>query len=209
MYQMGVFEFSAGTFWQFWAKMYQMRFFEFSASTFWPFWAKMYRLGVFYSQPVHVGHSEQKCTGWGFSIVRWYILAISDENVPGGGFSDFGRKCSGWGFYILSRYILAISDENVPGGGFLFAAGTCWPFWAKLYRLGVLYSQPVHFGHFGRKCARWESFILSPYILAVLGENVLAGGCLFSAGTLWPFWPKMYQLGIFCSQPAHYRHFRQ
>ena len=111
--------------------------------------------------------------------------------------------------------------------GFLFSAGTFWPFWAKMYRLGVFSSQPVHFGHSGRKCTGWGFFylcpyilailgenvppevffILSPYILAVLGENVPAGGFFFSAGTFWPFRAKVYRLGFFLSLPVHFGRF--
>ena len=47
------------------------------------------------------------------------------------------------------------------------------------------------------KCTGWGFFILSRYILAILGENVPTGGFSFSAGTFWPFWAKMYQLGFF------------
>ena len=60
-----------------------------------------------------------------------------------------------------------------------------------MYRLGVLCSQPVHFGHFSAKMYRLGVFfILSRYILASLGENVPAGGFPFSAGTFWPFWER-------------------
>ena len=73
------------------------------------------------------------------------------------------------------------SRRKCTGAGFSFLAGTFWPFWAKMYQLGVFYSQPVHFGHFGRKCTCWGFFILSRYILAILGENVPAGGfCILS-----------------------------
>ena len=92
----------------------------FLAGMFWPFWAKMYQLGVIYSQPVHFGHSERKCTGLGFFILSWYILAILGENVP-------SER-----FFILSPYIFDIWGENVPAGGFLFSAGTFRPFRAKM-----------------------------------------------------------------------------
>ena len=70
---------------------------------------------------------------------------------------------------------MANLGENALVGGFLFSAGMFCPFWAKMYRLGVFYSQLVHFGHFGRKCTGWVFFILSWYILAISDENVSAG----------------------------------
>ena len=87
--------------------------------------------------------------------------------------------------------MLAILGENVQVGGFLFSSGTFQSFWAKMYRLGVSDSQPVHFGHFGRKCTGLGFFVLSRYIFGILAENVLAEGFLVSAGALWPFWAKM------------------
>ena len=60
---------------------------------------------------------------------------------------------------------------------------------------------------FGRKCTGWGFFILSWYILAILGGNVLAGGLLFSVGTFWQFRVEMYWLGIFYSQSVHFGHF--
>ena len=96
---------------------------------------------------------------------------------------------------------MAILGENVAAGGFLFSAGTFWPFCAKMYRPQILCSQPVHFGHFERKCTGCKFCVLSRYI------NAAAGGFLFSAGTFGPFWVKMYQLGSLCPQPVHFRHF--
>ena len=190
----GGFLFSAGTFSPFWAKMYRLGGFSFLAGIFWPFWAKMYQLGVFYSQPVHFGHFGRKCTDWGFLILSWYILAILGQSVPTGGilfsfgiFCPFWAKLTDWGCFILSRYILAILGQSVPTGGFLFSFGTFRPFWAKMYEQGAFYSQPAHFGHFGRKCTIWGFLILSWYILAILGQNVPTGGFLFSAGTFSPF----------------------
>ena len=188
--------------------------FSFLAGTFWPFWAKMYRLGVFHSQLVHFGHISRKCISWGFFTLSRYILAIFGKNAPAGGFysqpvhfGHFGRKCTYWGFFILSRYILAISGKNVPPRGFFFSAGTFWPFWAKMYQLGVFLFSAGTFWPFWAKMYQLGVFILSRYILAILGENVPAWGCIFSAGTFWPFWAKMYQLGVFYSQPVYFGHF--
>ena len=174
----------------------------------------MYQLGAVCFQRVHFGHFGQKCTRWGFFILSRYILAILGKYVPAGGcifsagtfwpfwvqmyelgvfysqpahFGHFGRTCTGWGF--------------------LFSAGTFWPFWAKMYRLGVFYSQPVHLGQFGPKCTGWGVFTLSQYILAILGKSVPAGHFLFSAGTFWPFWAKMFWLVVIYSQPVHFGHF--
>ena len=58
-----------------------------------------------------------------------------------------------------------------------------------MYQLGIRYSQPVHFGHFG--------------------ENVAAGNFFFSASTFWPFSAKMYRLEVFHSQQVHFGHFRR
>ena len=86
----------------------------------------------------------------------------------------------------------------MAAGGVLLSVGTFWPVWAKMYRLEVLCSQPGHFwqfgakmyrlgifhskrvnfGHLRQKCRSWEFFILNWYILAILGENVPAGGFL-------------------------------
>ena len=106
------------------------------------------------------------------------------------------------------QYILAILDKNVPDGGCLFSAGTFWPLWAKMYRTGVFDSQPEHFGHFGRKGTGWWFFIVIRYILAILGEKVAAGGVFLSGGTFWPFWLKIYWLGLFKSQLVHFGHLR-
>ena len=190
MYRLGPFHSQLVHFGHFWPKCTH-RGFSFSAGTFWSFWAKMYKLAVLHSQLVHLGHLWRKCIG-----PRFFILNLLH-------FSHFGRKCTAWGFFILNRYIWAILGENVPPGGFLFSVGTFWPFWAKMYRLGVFYSPVVHFGHFGRKCIDWGLFILSGYMLAILGGNIPAGGFSFSAGTFWPFWPKMYQFGVLYSQPVH------
>ena len=76
-----------------------------------------------------------------------------------------------------------------------------------MYQLGVFYSQPEHFGHFGQKCTGCGVFVLSRYILATLGETVPDGVFLFSAGTFWPFWVNMYWMGIFYSHLVHFRHF--
>ena len=72
-----------------------------------------------------------------------------------------------------------------------------------MYWLGTLYSQSVHFGHFGRKYTCQEFLVVSPYIMAILGENVQAEKTLFSAGTFWQFWAKMYPRGIY-SHPVYF-----
>ena len=158
---LGFFLFSAGTFMAILEENVMAGGFLFSAGIFWPFWAKVYQLGVFYPQPVHYGHFWRKCTGSGFFILSWSILAILEENSSAGG------------HFILSLYILAIFSKNIPTGGFysllvhfsllwrkctgwgfMFSAGTFWPFSAKMYRLRVFYSQAVHFGHPRRKRIR-------------------------------------------------------
>ena len=216
----------------------------------------MYLLAVFYSQGVHFGHC--------------------------------GRKCTSWAFFPLFRYVWAILREKIAGGGVLPLAGTFQPFGANVYRLGNVYSEPVHFGHFGRKCTvrvlhakpvalrlfwgknvpapgffmNWYVlatlgentpaggrlcfllrryimailgenvrarnsfirvwyilaildenatagvfFIFGQYIVAVLNENVLAGNFSSSACIFWPFWAKMYLLGVLHPQPVHFSHF--
>ena len=165
----------------------------------------MYRLGVVQSEPVHFGHLRRKCTGWGLFSLSRYILAILAENVPAGyllfparTFSvfwakmywlevsyyqlvqsgHFGRKCTAWGLFNPSRYILAILAENLLGGNCLFSAATFSAFGAKMYRLGIIYSQEVRFGHFGGNSTSWSFFDPSQYIFGILGVNVPAG-CIF------------------------------
>ena len=110
--------------------------FSSSACTFCTFWTKMYRLGVLYPRPVHFSHFGRKCTGWGFYILRLYILAIWGKNVPAGSFWfsggtlwPFCEKYGGRRCFTLSWYILANLGENVPAGGFLFSAGTLLAIW--------------------------------------------------------------------------------
>ena len=112
-------------------------------------------------------------------------------------FSQIGRKCTGREVLNLSGYILAILGENVQARNISFSAGIFWPIWAKTYRLGFFSSQPVHLGHFERKCTSWAFLIPSRYILVIWGENVPPGGFSFSVATFWPFWAKMYRLRIF------------
>ena len=212
---------------------------------FWTLWATMHQPGGFYFSPLHFGNFGPKCTSWEFCILREYILAVHSKHVPlrsflfsnstfrsfqlkkGPGVAflysastfsrHFARKCTSWVPFILFRYICANLRENMAAGGVLLSAGTFWPVWAKMYRLGVFRSQPGHFwqfgaktyrlgifyskrvnfGHLRQKCICWELFILNWYILAISDENVLDGGCLFSAGRIWPFWAKMYCLGVF------------
>ena len=185
-----------------------------STGTFWPFSSKIYRLGIFYCQPVHFGHFGRKCTGSGFFFLSRYILAILGDNVPAGGFlfivgafGHFGRKCSASGFFIMNGCIVHILDENVSPRGFLLSAATCWPFWTKICRQGVVYAQLAHFGNFRRECTGLQFFIVKRYFFGILEENVPAGASSFSAGTFWPFLVKMYWPGVFCSQPVHFGHF--
>ena len=187
----------------------------------------MYQQGVFYSQPVHFGHwAKMYWLGffllpagafWPFWAKVYWLGIFQSQPVH---FGHFGRKCTWWDFFC--RYILVILAENVPAGNFSISAGTFWPFWAKMYRLGIFllpagafwpfwtkryqlgffYSQPVCSGHFWRQCTGLGFFILSRYILVIWGwyilvimaENVPAGGFFFSAGTFWPFWAKMCRL---------------
>ena len=85
-------------------------------------------------------------------------------------FGHFGRKCTPWVPFILFRYTWAIMRENMAAGGVLLSAGTVWPFGAKMYRLGVFYSQPV----------AQQYFFLIWYILAISGKYGPVRSCLFS-----------------------------
>ena len=160
-------------------------------------------------------------------VVNWYILATFGENAPAGGrrcftlsrcmlailgenvgarnffnrrlvhFGHLKRKCLGWGFCIFGKYIVALLNEKVLAGNFSSSACTFWAFWAKMYRLGILYPWPVHFSHFGRKCTAWGFYILRLYILAIWGKNVPAGSFLFSVGTLLAIWGQNVPAGNF------------
>ena len=74
--------------------------------------------------------------------------------------------------FILSRYILAILGGNVPDGYLLFSGSTFWALWAEIYCQEILSRWISH--NFGQKCTRWECFVFSRYILAILGENAPA-----------------------------------
>ena len=76
----------------------------------------------------------------------------------------------------------------------------------KMYPLWGLYPQPVHFGHFGRKCAGWGFFLLNQFILAILSKNVPLGCFLFSSCTFGPFCEKIWRPAVFYSQPVYFGH---
>ena len=127
---------------------------------------------------------RRKCSSCGCFILFGHILAalakdvpaqgfsfcigtvpISNENVPSGAFLFspgafwvFCGKMYHLVFIFLSRYILAFRGENVPALGFLVSSITFSPFRPKKDELGVLYSQLIHFGHFGAKIYRLEVF---------------------------------------------------
>ena len=153
--------------------------------------------------------------GWRrFPLCR-YMLAILGENVRARNFFNprlvhlghFGRKCLGSEFFIFGQYIVALSNDKVLAANFSSSACTFWAFWAKTYRLGVLYPRPVHFSHFGRKCTGWGFYILRLYILAIWGKNVPAGSFWFSGGTLWPVCEKIWRPAVFYSQLVHFGQF--
>ena len=100
------------------------------------------------------GHRGQKSRGWGSFICGQYIVALLNEKA-----------------LAVSLYILALLGDNARARGFIFSFGTFSPFLAKMnllpgsfvnlyilasfgkmYHLGVVYSQLVHFCHCGRKC---------------------------------------------------------
>ena len=56
------------------------------------------------------------------------LMIIVAENIPAGHF-----------LFSVGRYILAFLGKNVLDGNFLSSAGTSWPFWPKMYRLGYFY----------------------------------------------------------------------
>ena len=121
---------------------------------------------------------------------------------------NLGRKCTSWGFFILSRYILAIFGENVPVRCFIFSPGPFRPFLAKMYRLGVFYSQPVHFGHLGRKHTHGVFFYSQPVHFGHFLAKMYQLGVLYSQPVHFgQFLAKMYQLGVLYSQLVHFGHF--
>ena len=155
------------------------------------------------------------------------LRVLFSQNVY---FGHLGQKCTCWQFLVLGRYIMAILRENTAAGGVLLSTGTFWPVWAKMYRLGVVCSQPGHFwqfganmyrlgifyskrvnfGHLRQKCICWEFFILNCYILAISDENVSVVGFVSSADTFWPFWAKMCRGGGgFLLSQVHFGNFEQ
>ena len=127
--------------------------------------------GVFlYPRPVHFSHFGRnphvpsgpfgrKRTGWGFCILGRYILyglgVLHSQTVY---FGHLGQKCTCWQFLVLRRYMMPILQENMAAGGVLLSAGTFWPVWAKMYRLGIFCSQPGHFWQLGAKMYRLGIF---------------------------------------------------
>ena len=111
----------------------------FSHLVFWQFRANMERLGVVYSRSHMVAGFYENVRAWG-------CLFSGGRDWP------FQAKTYCPRVFMLRRHILAVLGENVPAGGFLLSSGIFWPFGAKMYWPGVVYFQPVEFGHFGRKC---------------------------------------------------------
>ena len=91
-------------------------------------------------------------------------------------FCHCGSKGTSWAFVPLFQYIWAILRGKIAAGGVLLSAGTFRPSGANLYRLGNGYFEPVHFGHFGRKCTMSE-FCSEPVVFRLfLSKNVAALG---------------------------------
>ena len=90
-----------------------------------------------------------------------------------------------------------VAGEQYTGyitGNYCFPTGTFSQFWAKMYRLRIVFSKPVHLRPKLRKSACSDITITSWYIFAILGENVPDGNYYFPTSTYSQFSAKMCRL---------------